>query len=140
MYTNFGQNGGRIWGIIEIGIDMYSWSGRKKKSFSKMSVRPSVRPCAKVMYTKTRVKIIECCFFCLKGAYRESKCRNFRPDHTKAYEVRAEWNLYRFFYISGSERVKIIEFGFFCLKGVIKTLKISTRTHEGLRSWSRMKF
>ena len=40
-----------------------------------MSVRPSVRPCAKVMYTKTqeRVEIIECGFFCLKGVYWESK-------------------------------------------------------------------
>ena len=43
-YTNFGQNGGEIWKIIEIGIDMYiySWSGRKKKTFSKnvcLSVR-----------------------------------------------------------------------------------------------------
>ena len=37
--------------------------------FQKMSVRPSVRPCAKVKYTKNqeRVKIIECGFFCLKG-------------------------------------------------------------------------
>ena len=30
-YTNFGQNGGEIWEIVEIGIDMYiySWSGEK---------------------------------------------------------------------------------------------------------------
>ena len=43
-----------------------------------MSVRPPVRPCAKVMYTKTqeRVEIIECGFFCLKGVYWES---NFDP-------------------------------------------------------------
>ena len=36
-----------------------------------MSVRPSVRPCAKVMYTKTleRVEIIECGFVCLKGVH-----------------------------------------------------------------------
>ena len=40
----------------------------------------SVRPCAKVMYTKTqeRVKIIECGFFCLKGVYWESKLPNVR--------------------------------------------------------------
>ena len=43
-YTNFGQNGGEIWKIIEIGIDMYiySWSARKKKTFLK-NVYPSVR-------------------------------------------------------------------------------------------------
>ena len=36
-YTNFGQNGDQIWEIVEIGIDMniYSWSARKKKTFSK---------------------------------------------------------------------------------------------------------
>ena len=40
-----------------------------------MSVRPSVRPCAKVMYTKTqeRIKIIECGLFCLKGVYWQLK-------------------------------------------------------------------
>ena len=44
-----------------------------------MSVRPSVRPCAKVMYTKTqeRVEIIECGVFCLKGVYWESKLPKF---------------------------------------------------------------
>ena len=38
---------------------------KKIKLLQKMSVRPSVRPCAKVMYTKTqgRVEIIECGFF-----------------------------------------------------------------------------
>ena len=47
----------------------------------------SVRPCAKVMYTKTeeRVKIIECG---LKGIYWESKLRKFRLERTKAYEAR----------------------------------------------------
>ena len=47
----------------------------KIKLFQKMSVRPSVRPCAKVMYTKTqeRVKIIECGLFCLNGVHWESK-------------------------------------------------------------------
>ena len=55
-----------------------------------MSVRPSVRPCAKVMYTKTqeRIKIIECGFFCLKGVYWESKLPI--STRTKAYEARAE--------------------------------------------------
>ena len=49
----------------------------------------SVRPCAKVMYTKTqeREEIIECGFFCLKGVYWESKRRS---ELTKAYEARAE--------------------------------------------------
>ena len=53
------------------------------------SVRPFLRPCAKVMYTKTqeRVEIIECG---LKGVYWESKLRKFRPERTKIYEVRAE--------------------------------------------------
>ena len=57
-----------------------------------MSVRPSVRPCANVMYTKTRerVQIIECGYFCLKGVYWESKLPKFRPERTKAYEARAE--------------------------------------------------
>ena len=43
----------------------------KRIPFRKMSVRPSVRPCAKVIYTKTqeRVEIIECGFFCLKDVY-----------------------------------------------------------------------
>ena len=42
---------------------------KKRKFFRQMVVCPSVRPCAKVMYTKTqeRVEIIECGFFCLKG-------------------------------------------------------------------------
>ena len=59
-----------------------------------MSVRPSARPCAKVMYTKTqeRVKIIECGFFSLKGVYWESKLRKFGPERTKTYEARAECN------------------------------------------------
>ena len=50
-----------------------------------MPDRPSVRPCAKVMYTKTqeRVEIIECVFFCLKGVYWESKLPKFRPERTK---------------------------------------------------------
>ena len=81
---------------VEIGIDMYiySWSGRKKRTFSKnfcLVARPSVRPCAKVMYTKTqeRIKIIECGYFCLKGVYWESK---LWPERTKIYEARAEWN------------------------------------------------
>ena len=43
-YTNFGQNGGEIWEIVDIGIDMYiySWSAEKNKTFSK-NVSPSVR-------------------------------------------------------------------------------------------------
>ena len=70
---------------------IYSSSGRKKKPFSK-NVCPSVRPCAKVMYTKTqeRVEIIECGFFCMKGVYWESKLPKFRLERTKAYEDRAE--------------------------------------------------
>ena len=52
----------------------------------------SVRPCAKVMYTKTqeRVEIIECGFFCLKGVYFESKLPKFRPERTKAYGAKDE--------------------------------------------------
>ena len=53
--------------------DVYIFLIRKKKEnfFEKCL---SVRPCAKVMYTKTqeRVDIIEC-GFCLKGVYWESK-------------------------------------------------------------------
>ena len=99
--TNFGQNGDEFWELIEIGIDMYiySWSGGKNKTFSK-NVCPSVCPCAKVMYTKTqeRVEIIECSFF-LKGVYLESKLPKFRPERTKVYEARAEWNFERLCYI-----------------------------------------
>ena len=64
----------------------------KRKLFRKMSVRPSVRSCVKVMYTKTqeRIKIIECGLICLKGVYWESKLPKFRPERTKAYEARAE--------------------------------------------------
>ena len=53
----------------------------------------SVRPCGKVMYTKTkeREEIIECGFFCLKGVYWESKIE-IRPERTKAYEARVECN------------------------------------------------
>ena len=42
----------------------------------------SVRPCAKVMYTKTqeRMNIIEWGFFNLKGVYWESKLPNFDPN------------------------------------------------------------
>ena len=50
-YTNFGQNGGEIWDIVEIGIDMYiySWSAWKKKTFSK-NVCPFVRPSVRKSY------------------------------------------------------------------------------------------
>ena len=41
-----------------------------------MSVRPSVRPCAKVKYTKTqeRIKILECGFFVWKVYTANRKC------------------------------------------------------------------
>ena len=41
----------------------------------------SVRPCAKVLYTKTqeRVKIIECVFFLFEG-YGNRNCQNFDPN------------------------------------------------------------
>ena len=63
---------------------------KKKENFFEKCL--SVRPCAKVMYTKTqeRVEIIECGFFCLKGVYWESKVPKFRPEHTKIYEARSE--------------------------------------------------
>ena len=65
---------------------------KKIKLFQKMCVRRSVRPCAKVMYTKTqeRVEIIECGFFYLKDVYWESKLPKFRPERNKIYEARAE--------------------------------------------------
>ena len=53
-YTIFGLNGGEIWKIIEIGVYIYmyiySWSVRKKKTFSK-----NLSPSAKFVYTKTFV-------------------------------------------------------------------------------------
>ena len=61
---------------------------KKKENFFEKCL--SVRPCAKVMYTKTqeRIKIIEYGFFCLKGVYWESKL----PERTKAYEPNAIFN------------------------------------------------
>ena len=54
-----------------------------------------VRPCAKVMYTKTqeRVKIIDCSFFCLKGI-RILAVGNAKSSHErmKTYEDKAELN------------------------------------------------
>ena len=44
-YTNFGHNGGEIWEIVEIGIDIYILDQEEKiKLFWKMSVRPSFCP------------------------------------------------------------------------------------------------
>ena len=62
---------------------------KKKENFFEKCL--SVRPCAKVIYTKTqeRIKIIECDLFCLKCVYWESKLPKFRPERTKAYEARA---------------------------------------------------
>ena len=67
-----------------------------------MSVRPSVRPCAKVVYTKTqeRVEIIECGFFlferCIlgietaKGMDQKITPKPIGPERTKISEVRDE--------------------------------------------------
>ena len=58
-----------------------------------MSVRPSVRPCAKVMYTKTqeRVKIIECGFFLFERCILGIEIPIFLTRTLmKAYEVRAK--------------------------------------------------
>ena len=64
----------------------------RRKKYNILKKCMSVRPCVKVMYTKTqeRVKIIESGIFCLKGVYWESKLRKFRPERTKTYEARAE--------------------------------------------------
>ena len=50
----------------------------------------SVRPCAKVMYTKTqeRVEIIECGFFLFERSILGIETA--KPERTKAYEARAE--------------------------------------------------
>ena len=50
----------------------------KRKFFRKMSVRPTVRPCAKVMYTKIqeRVEIIDCG----KVYTGNRNCQNFDPN------------------------------------------------------------
>ena len=75
----------------------------------------SVRPCAKVMYTKTqeRIKIIECGFFCLKGVYWESKLPKCRHECTKAHEARAE--IFNDFAMS-REPLDEIDSNFFILK------------------------
>ena len=67
------------------------------------------------MYTKTqeRVDIIECGFFCLNGVYWESK---FRPERTKAYEARAEWNFYDF--AISRQPFDEIDSNFFYFKGL----------------------
>ena len=36
-YTNFGQNGGEIWEIVEIGIDMYILDQEKKIKLFQMN-------------------------------------------------------------------------------------------------------
>ena len=91
-YTNFGQN--EIWEIVEIGVDMYtySWSGRKKTTFSK-----TVCPSAKFVCTKTweRIKIIACGFFCLKGVYRESKFDPIARRSLKPKEIFNDFSMSR---------------------------------------------
>ena len=117
---------------------IYSWSGRKKKLFRKISVRPS----AKLLYIKPqeRVKIIDCGLFCLNGVYWESKLSNFRHERTKTYEIRAEWNFYRFFYITGSDRWNRSGFFLFYIYGLENNATPDcTRSAEYFRSWSRMK-
>ena len=80
-----------------------------------MSVRPSVRLCAKVMYTKTQEQVkISSAFFYLKGVYWESKLSKFRPERTKAYEARAEWNFHDF--AISREPFDEIYSNFFCFK------------------------
>ena len=59
-------------------------------------------------------------FFCLTDAYRKSKFRNFRPERTKAYEVRAEWNFYDF--SISQEPMDEIEPSFFYIKGMDKEI------------------
>ena len=76
---NFGHRGWNLRNNRDSYRHMYIFLIRKKKDnfFKKcLCVSPLVRPCAKVMYTKTqeRLKIIEWGFFCLKGVYWE------RPD------------------------------------------------------------
>ena len=75
-----------------------------------MSVRPSVRPCAKVMYTKTqeRVEIIEC--------YTGNRnCQNFDPN-ARIFTKLEPSEIFNDFAISrepfdeiGPERTKISE-------------------------------
>ena len=72
----------------------------------------SVRPCAKVMYTKTqeRVKIIECGFFCLKGVYWELK---FDPNARRLTKLEPN-EIFNDFPIS--REVDEIDSNFFILK------------------------
>ena len=112
-YLQYGIGGCEI---IEINIVMYiySWSRKKKENYFEkcLSVRPSV------IYTITQegVKIIKCVFFCLKGVYSESKLPKFRPERTKAYEVRAEWNFDRFFICR--DQIDEIDSNYFSFKGM----------------------
>ena len=97
---------------------IYSGSGRKKKTFSKNVcpfVRPSVRPCAKVMYTKTqaRIKIIACGFFCLKG---NPNCQNFDPNARRFTKLKPN-EIFNDFAIS-REPFDEIDSNFFYFKGI----------------------
>ena len=81
-------------------------------------ISPSVRPCAKVMYTKTqeRVEIIECGFFCLKGVYWETKLPNFDPNSRRFTKLEPN-EIFNDFAIS-REPFDEIDSNFFYFKGM----------------------
>ena len=83
-----------------------------------MSVRPSVRPCAKVMYTKTqeRIKIIECGFSVCKVYTGNRNCQNFDPNARRLTKLEPN-EIFNDFGIS-REPFDEIDSNFFYFKGM----------------------
>ena len=88
----------------------------RSASFGKLRLSPSVRPCAKVMYTKTqeRVKIIECGFFCVYTVNRNYE--NFDPNARRL--TKPEPNEIFNGYAISREPFDEIDSNFFYTKGI----------------------
>ena len=131
-YTNF-----EIWKIIKIGIDMYIyyWSEGKKKTFSKKSVRPSVRA-QKLCTLQLKVKIIECGVFVWKVYTGNRNCQNFDPNARRLTKLEPN-EIFNDFAILGTVGWNQFKL-FFILK--IWTGKYHQIRVEDFRSWSRINF
>ena len=97
----------------------------KIKLFQKMSVRPSVCPSAKLLYTKIweRIKINACGFFVWKVYTGNRNCQNLDPNARRLTKL--EPNEVFNYFARSREAFDEIDSNFFCFKG--------------FRSWSRMK-
>ena len=89
----------------------------KRKDFLE---KMSVRPCVKVMYTKTqeRIKMIECGFFCLYTGNRN--CLNFDPNARRFTKLEPN-EMFNNFAIS-REPFDEIDSNFFYFKGMDKEI------------------